>query len=207
MPRRKTHTDKWWADHTPDHPNYNPVIRRCTGHNKSTGERCRAEAAPGTTVCERHGALIPAVQAAAAQRIQMSVDEAARHMVQWLSDPSVDMRERVKVAQDLLDRGGLAATSKHLVGVVGSNDPIETLFLDLLSTPGALAEPNPVQEEPDPEVLELNRRADREEAPDWDDIIDADVVEEAPEEPIEDRPLRNPAIPPKHIREALEELL
>lgn len=134
MARRRTHTELWWENHT------DPTVIRCAAHLKTTGERCRSEAAPGTSVCEKHGALVPAVQQAAATRIQMSVDEASKRLVEWLNDNSVDMRERVKIAHDLLDRGGLGATQKHLLGVV-SNDPVETLFRDLLTTPGMLAEP------------------------------------------------------------------
>ncbi len=78
------------------------------------------------------------MQQAAATRIQMSVDEAAQRLIEWLNDNDVDMRERVKIAHDLLDRGGLGATSKHLVGVV-SGDPVETLFRDILSDPDGLA--------------------------------------------------------------------
>ena len=210
MPRRMTHTDKWW-DNAPSH------ILRCSAHYKSTGEQCRSEAAPGTSVCDKHGALVPAVQAAAANRIQMSVDEAAKHMVEWLSDPNVDMRERIKVATDLLDRGGLAATSKHLVGVVGSSDPVERLFLDILADPNGLVDPTPVPVQPDPEQLALEQRAE----PDFDDLIgdvvDAELVEDVPapapelnpaqvEKPKRVKGIRNPAKPPKHIRDDLERL-
>lgn len=210
MARRKTHTEKWW-DAAPPH------TLRCTGHNKTDGSRCRAEAAPGTTVCDRHGALIPAVQAAAARRVQMSVDEAAQRLITWMNDDSVDMRERVKIAHDLLDRGGLAATSKHLVGVVGGGDPVETLFLDLLSTPGALVDPasqRPLP--PDPEQLELNRRADPEAALEFADLIgpvdvvDAELVEDYPSTVASSASRHprgpNPAKPPKHIRDDLERL-
>jgi hypothetical protein len=189
MARRRTHTEKWW-EAAPPH------ILRCAGHNKVNGERCKSEAAPGTTVCDRHGALIPVVQAAAAQRIQMSVDEAAKHLVDWMGDTSVDMRERVKIAHDLLDRGGLAATQKHLVGIGTTGDAVETLFMDLLSTPGMLDDPAPVQ------ALPAGESAD-------DDIVDAEVVEEptpAKPKPAPAKPKRDSVRPPKHIRDDLERL-
>lgn len=50
-------------------------------------------------------------------------------------------REKVKILHDLLDRGELGATSRHFVGIC-ELDPVESLFLDLLSMPGALAAPN-----------------------------------------------------------------
>lgn len=168
MARRRTHTEKWWDAAAPH-------ILRCTGHNKTDGSRCRAEASPGTTVCERHGALIPVVQQAAANRIQMSVDEAAQRLIEWLNDNDVDMRERVKIAHDLLDRGGLGATSKHLVGVVGSGDPVETLFRDILSDPSGLAPATPAL--PAPPVPDAAQAAldAREAGPDWEDVIGREI--------------------------------
>lgn len=193
MARRKTHTEKWWAAAAPH-------VLRCTGQNKTDGSRCRAEASPGTTVCDRHGALIPVVQQAAARRIQMSVDEAAQRLIEWLNDNDVEMRERVKIAHDLLDRGGLGATSRHLVGVVGSGDPVETLFQDLLSDPRMFAEqkhsaPPPLQDaaqaaldarEAGPSPADLFGWESGSDEPE--DVVDAELVEDPDE------------LPPKTVR-------
>ena len=205
MAKRKTHTEAWWST-APVH------ILRCAGHNRSNGERCHSEATPGTSVCERHGALIPAVQAAAAARIQMSVDDAAKKLLAMVEDPAVEARDKVKILHDLLDRGGLGATSKHLVGVVGGNDPVERLFLDILSDPEGLVDTRAVQQ-PAPRQIDAAQAAIDAAGggSDFEDLI-GDVVEA---ELVEDRPARaepparspNPAIPPKHIRDALEELL
>lgn len=209
MARRKTHTEKWWDAAAPH-------ILRCTGHNKTDGSRCRAEAEPGTTVCWRHGAAIPAVQAAAATRIQMSVDEAAQRLIEWLNDNDVDMRERVKIAHDLLDRGGLSATQKHLVGVV-SGDPVETLFRDILSDPNGLADPTPQPPAlPVPDAAQAALDA-RQADPDWDtvlgreigsddadDVVDAELVEDRPAHTVyEAEPYRTP----KRIRDDLKRLI
>lgn len=169
MARRTTHTEAWWA-------NASPTILRCTAHYKSDGSQCRSEASAGTNVCDKHGALVPAVQAAAATRIQMSVDEASKKLIDWLSDPAVDMRERIKIAHDLLDRGGLGATSKVLLGVTGG-DPVEALFRDLLTREGALAPYRPSAEE-------------------WAliDVVEAEVIEDG-EDPFS-RPSSTPAAQP-----------
>lgn len=211
MARRKTHTERWWDAAAPH-------ILRCTGHNKTDGSRCRAEAEPGTTVCWRHGAAIPAVQAAAATRIQMSVDEAAQRLIEWLNDNDVDMRERVKIAHDLLDRGGLGATSKHLVGVV-SGDPVETLFRDILSDPDGLAPAAPALAAPPvPDAAQAALDAQQAD-PDWDavlgreigsddadDVVDAELVEDSgadsPPHTVQVAPYRTP----KHIRDDLRRL-
>lgn len=199
--RSTTHSERWWSENAPAH------VVRCTAQYKSTGERCRREAAPGTNVCNQHGARIPAVQAAAARRIQMTVDDAVKRLHGMLDDPDVEARDKIKILQDLLDRGGLGATSKVLVGVA-SADPVERLFQDLLTTPGALNDPSAAPPEPDPLILELNRQA-----LDYadDDIVDAELVEDDPRHPatiaaVEEK-LRASAKMPKHIREGLRRLL
>jgi len=209
MAHRRTHTEKWW-DAAPPH------VLRCVGHYKTTGERCRSEAAPGTSVCDKHGALAPAVQQAAATRIQMSVDQAAQRLVEWLNDNDVDMRERVKIAHDLLDRGGLSATQKHLVGVV-SGDPVETLFRDILADPNGLAPAVPAMPAapvPDAAQAALDARQDvpdlrtflsREIGSDGpDDVVDAELVPDA-EDPATVRAA--PYRTPKRIRDDLARLI
>lgn len=184
MPGRKvTHSDEWWETRAPAH------ITRCTANLKSGG-RCRREAAPGAPVCRNHGASLPVVQQAAARRIGLSLEDAAKALRELAFDEGGDPRVRLKAIQDLLDRGGLGATSKVLVGV-GHVDPIETLFRDLLTQPGALVDPTPAlpaAPQPDPAQAALDaQQAD----PDWDtlwgrengsdgpeDVVDAEVVED-----------------------------
>lgn len=203
MGKRLTHTEDWWTTAAPH-------IIRCVGHYKTTGERCRSEAIGGGTVCRKHGGAAEHVVRAAAVRIQMAADEAAKRMVEWLNDPSVDMRERVKIAQDIQDRAGLAGAQKHLIGLA-SLDPVEQPFQDILTTPGALAEPS---------ALPVKTGYDyRPEAHDEDedligDVVDAELVEDPSEDRAilaavpesDDRPQESAKMP-KHIREALKDLL
>jgi hypothetical protein len=186
--RKVTRSEGWWLT-APGH------VLRCTAHLKMDGSQCRRESVPGTNVCNQHGALIPAVRASAARRIQMSVDDAVKRLHEMLDDSGVDARDKIKILHDLLDRGGLAATSKVLVGIV-TEDPVEALFRNLLSSPDALMAPEAPQ--PNPEMLALNQAV-----LDGDDF--AEIVEELPRLPA--RQTRNPATPPKHIREALAEML
>ncbi len=173
MARRKSHGDEWYAAH--------PEVVRCKELLKTTGQQCAMEAHPGATVCFKHGANLPQVQAAAARRIQGSVEDAVKRLQAMLDDPSVENREKVKILHDLLDRGGLGATNKLLVGVA-ELDPVETLFRDLLGTPGALALPS-TGEVSDAELAK--RRAAWAELVGGDDgdVVDAELVEE----PAEDR--------------------
>lgn len=165
------------------------------------GSQCRREAVPGTNVCNEHGALTPAVQASAALRIQMSVDDAVKRLHEMLDDSAVDARDKIKILHDLLDRGGLGATSKVLVAV-GQIDPVEKLFASILSGPNATYDPHVVQPK------QITRDAAQEaldaveDVPDWDGFLARrgpvsrdDVVVE-----------RVSTLPPKHILEDLERL-
>lgn len=204
--RSLTHSEDWWRTQRPDH------VLRCTASLKRDGSQCRREALPGSNVCTQHGGLAPAVQAAAATRIQMSVDDAVKRLHAMLDDPQVEARDKVKILHDLLDRGGLAPTSKHLVGVI-TEDPIEKLFRELAMDPNATYDPKAVQ------VQALGAGEpprEYDEDPTWEDLIGAredaeeDVVEaELVDEPAPARQAKQVTIntqPPKHIRDDLERL-
>lgn len=191
--QRISRSEQWWAKAP-------ATVLRCTATLKSDGSRCRREAHSGTNVCATHGALAPAVQVAAATRIQMSVDDAAKMLLRMAQDPEVEVKDKIKILHDLLDRGGLAATSKHLVGVVG-DDPIERLFMDLATSPdGLLSGPDQAPYDSKSPPLEL-QGGDRDgEATDWTDpadepadVVDAELVADEPDtpapQPVAPRPL------------------
>ncbi|MDE0775919.1 MAG: hypothetical protein OSB43_06585 [Nocardioides sp.] len=205
-----THTDEWWELLAPKH------VLRCTANyssrGKKAGRRCGRVALPGTNVCGTHGGLVPAVQARAAARIGMSVDDSVAELLRLASDPEVEARVRAKIYQDMLDRGGLGATSKVLVGI-GPADPVETLFRDLFAAEGVdafapvTAHQVPALPEPDP----AQEAVDRGEDP-YSDIVDAELVPEPTPPRTQRRTARGrrgteaPGTP-RHIREALERLL
>lgn len=204
---KKSHSEHYWELLAP------ATLIRCIAHYKSTGGRCRSEASSGSTVCDKHGALAPHVQAAAARRLQMSADDLARSLIEWANDPNVDMRERVKIAHDVLDRVGLAATNKVLVGVV-TDDPLTRLFADLATVPGILSDPNAVQVKALPARDEVQEAIDRAEGTfTYDDlisgraeIVDAEIVEDRPPAHTIHLGVVNPKTP-DYIREALKSLL
>ncbi|NPC97891.1 hypothetical protein [Nocardioides sp. zg-DK7169] len=145
----------------------------------------------------------------------MSVEDAAKALRELAFDENGDARVRLKAIQDLLDRGGLAPTSKVLQGVA-TDDPIEKLFRNILSDPNVYAPPRPVHVEALPPARdEAQERLDRaQRASEWEDLIgvaddseedligdvvDAELVEE-PEAPVVS------SRPPKHILRDLERL-
>jgi len=199
------HSEEWWST-APVH------VLRCTAPLKSDGGRCLREALPGTNVCRIHGGATPAVQAAAATRIGMTVELAVKELQRILTDPNAADRDKIIVAKDLLDRGGLGATSKVLVGI-GSVDPVEQLFQDLLATPGAFGEPEQpalgagkhYEADPDENPLLASENA----FDGLDDVVDAEVVEDAEPEPTRPHTVDIGEVgkTPEHIRKALERLL
>lgn len=198
MAGRKTaaRTQDWWDTLA------GPADVQCEAHVQD-GSRCRRPAIAGANVCRQHGGAIPAVRAKAAARIGNAADQMVKRLQAMLDDPAVEARDKIKIAQDLLDRAGLNATEKLIVGV-GPADPVETLFRNLLADPANLGEP--VRHEPSAEV-EAYTRAALEAADDEDllgeDVVEAEVVgEAAPDEPTETMS----ALPPKHIREDLKRL-
>jgi hypothetical protein len=200
-----THSEDWWAAQAPPH------VTRCNGTYKSTGEQCRRVAVDGSIVCDQHGGAAGHVRRRAAERIAFTADDAARNLVDWMNDPSVDMRERVKITQDLLDRAGLAAAQVHKVMPI-SEDPIEALFKSILDDPNALLVPGAATEQTD---LGPGR------ADNYEDLIGtvAEARETAHRQPDRTTPdpqlaganeqpskRRNPTAPPRHIREGLDML-
>ncbi len=193
MGRRKSmrHSEEFWEIIA------GPTDVRCTAHVQA-GTRCLRAALFGTTVCRQHGGLIPVVRDKAARRIGNAADEMVQKLHAMLDDPNVEARDKMKIAQDMLDRAGLNATGKLLIGV-GEVDPVEALFHKLLSDPSGLA---PTIQEPSPQALAWNRAA----MDDDDDIVDAELVPEPEPEP---EPVTESmsSKPPKHILLALDRLI
>jgi hypothetical protein len=188
-----THSEDWWEMLAP------PTVLRCEGHYKS-GERCRREAILGGNVCRQHGGAAPQVRQLAAARIANHADAMAALLIEWANDPNVEVRDRAKIAQDLLDRADVAGTSKVLVGV-GEIDPVERLFRDLLSDPAALAPAQPAQQVSDPQIEKWNREAMEDV-----DIVDAEIVEDDEPDHIVPSDESMTTKPPPHIRRDLERL-
>jgi hypothetical protein len=120
---------------------------RCNGHMVNGG-RCRREAEPGSVVCRLHGGTAPQVRRRAAERLIMSADHASQKLLQWLDDPEVPYRVRAEIAQDMLDRAGLAAAQVHKI-VPAEDDPVLQFFRDAFSDPNNWEEnpPQPAIEE------------------------------------------------------------
>jgi hypothetical protein len=146
-----SHSEARWAL-LPEH-----VIRR-NGHMVNGG-RCKREAEPGSVVCRLHGGAAPQVRRRAAERLIMSADHASQKLLESLDDPEVPYRVRAEIAQDLLDRAGLASTQAIKI-VPAEDDPVMRFFEDAFSDPNNWMEnpPQPAIEQrvigPDAELVE-----------------------------------------------------
>lgn len=190
--RSVTRSEDWWASQAPAH------VVRCIGTYKSTGTQCRRVAVDGSVVCGHHGGTAPQVIRRAAERVQFTADDAAKQLVTMMSDPSVDPRERIKIAQDLLDRAGLAAAQVHKVLPV-TEDPIEKLFKEMLQDgQGLIPAAQPVTPAAAPLMLAASSEQPH--------PREAEKATSTPPSRVPVPPRPNHVKFPKHIREALDDV-
>jgi hypothetical protein len=117
--RRVSHSESRWVQ-LPD------TIIRCNGTLQS-GKQCRREAIEGSVVCEIHGGLAPQTRRRAAERLLLTADQAIQVIKSFISDPTVPAGVRLKAAQDIADRAGLAGVQMHQIIPV-KEDPLERFF-------------------------------------------------------------------------------
>ena len=162
-----------------------PHVIRCNGHMVSGG-RCRREAEPGSVVCRLHGGAAPQVRRRASERLIMSADHASQKLLEWLDDPEVPYRVRAEIAQDLLDRAGLASTQAIKI-VPAEDDPVMRFFEDAFSDPNNWEENPRLDVTPAIESYPTSTRDHYDTEPE--EIVEAEIVE--PEgEPANDTPPR-----------------
>ena len=80
--------------------------RRCTATANRTGERCKAPAIKGGTVCRMHGGALPQVKQSAKDRLLALVDPALAALDQILRSKDADDAHKVRAALGILDRTG-----------------------------------------------------------------------------------------------------
>ncbi|MCO4239569.1 hypothetical protein NG702_19530 [Pseudarthrobacter sp. MDT3-28] len=98
---------------------------RCTARRKS-GTECKNWAIRGGYVCRMHGGGAPQVKKKAAQRIAEAADDAAALLVQFMEDPKNDVKVRMQIAQDLLNRAGFVGKQSVDLTVSRFDELVET---------------------------------------------------------------------------------
>lgn len=189
------HSEEWWATAPPG-------VFRCQGSVRA-GTQCQRESEAGAAVCNMHGGAALQVQRRAAERMRMAADQMLDRLMKMVDDPLVADGVRAKIAQDLLDRAGLAATQVHKV-VPATEDPVEALFKTLLADPQGLAEHHQLESGVvvQGEVVDAAQEAIDRLEESW--IPDAEVRPLRPADFGKQGPhqMSRPN-PPKHIREGL----
>ncbi len=79
---------------------------RCTAKARTTGNRCKAYAITGATVCRMHGGSAPQVKEAARRRILELVMPALVGLTDLLHDPDTPPATKLAAVRDILDRAG-----------------------------------------------------------------------------------------------------
>lgn len=167
------------------------TIVRCHAHHPS-GAQCRREAEPGSVVCDNHGGAAGQVRRRAAERVLMTADDALEVIRGFLHDEAVPYGIRLKAAQDLADRAGLAPA--QIVKIMpAEEDPLTAIFSSLLSAPGVLDEPEPLV----PAALEPARRQD-----DQGEVVQAEIVDDN-DDPKPDSPIVFSSRPPSPLANGL----
>lgn len=87
-----------------------PQRRKCSAHNKQTGDPCGNWAIKGGTVCRYHGGSAPQVKAAAARRWEarlLEMVDPALDRLERLSESAQTEAVRLRATDSILDRGGV----------------------------------------------------------------------------------------------------
>lgn len=137
--------------------------RPCSAR-RTNGEPCRRAAINGGNVCGTHGGRSPQVKAKARVRLEMAADRMAQELLGIATDDNAPAAVKLAAIRDALDRAGLGA--KTAVSVeLGPTKPYEALLTDMLMG-GSRAESRAARGVPD------------EPASDWQNVLDAELVDD-----------------------------
>ena len=155
-------------------PGSRDPARRCIAKANRTGERCRAAAIKGGTVCRIHGGGAPQVKKAAKERLLELVEPALAELRKIVMNPKTDDSVKVRSIQIILDRTGYGpgqtvilqssawddATDALLNGMIDANNGNLPVSRDMSSLPhdGGVERP----------TVKF----------DWPDVIDGEVIED-----------------------------
>ncbi|WP_099039719.1 hypothetical protein [Mycobacterium neglectum] len=128
----------------------------------------------GGNVCYHHGGNAPQVKAKAQRRLQQAADSLVQRLLGFALDGGVDDNVALRAIRDALDRAGMAAKTELAVEV--KQEPWEELL-------GDVAQITKAQHEAMKRGEFAPAQAPQRALPASDDIVDAEVVEDAHERP------------------------
>jgi hypothetical protein len=140
--------------------------RRCVATSRA-GTQCRNWAIRGGAVCRYHGGSTERVKKKARERIEQAQDLVAMRMIGFAIDEGVPPQVALAAAKDILDRGGTTTPTAVEVTV----QPWEELLGDVAHLTKAQHDA----------IYHPERAAQTPALAAHDDVVDAEVVPEAPE--------------------------
>lgn len=177
----------------------NPLWKVQCSRVKRDGTRCRKWAMKGGTLCQKHGGSAKHIRLKAESRLE----ELKNHILTQLTLPALDTvvsllnaedeKVRLKAAQDILDRAGLAPVrTQHNVNentthhVAHLDDEISQLFAARgVTLPDGSPRPDATTGPalpPPPPITDVSSR-DLQLPPSQEDIQDIEIVEEPDDDP------------------------
>ena len=93
--------------------------RQCPAMSKRTGEQCKNYCSLGMRTCRFHGSGTKRAKISAAKTVASWLGWSAEFVAEVMADPSVPLKLRVQIAQDLMTRGGINGKQEVEVNVNG----------------------------------------------------------------------------------------
>lgn len=144
--------------------NLKQLPTRCKARRKN-GQPCKNPPITGGAVCRMHGGGAPQVKRSARQRVLEAAEDAASLLVRLMADETVDLRVRVNVAQDFLDRANVTGKTavevevkryEHMLGAAVEDGGVLTVVSEDVLESGDIQDAQVV----DPEATEDSTRRD-----------------------------------------------
>lgn len=166
------YSEEWWATRTPE-----VRARRCHATN-GNGDQCGKVAMEAQKVCGTHGGRAPQAKLAARRRLDEAADRMARELLN-IATGAESEAVKLTAVRDALDRAGLKPPAQVELSAKPP-EPYEELLGDVMQITKAQHEAMKRGEYqsatlPDPPALPP--------ADDRADVVDAEVVPDAPERP------------------------
>lgn len=117
--------------------------RRCSATAHRTGQRCKAPAIKGTSVCRVHGGAAPQVQKSAKERLLELADPAIAALSKIVRDEDTDDSVRLRAALGICDRIGLGPGQTVTVQATKWDALLDDLRADAVQVDRSLGTGNP----------------------------------------------------------------
>jgi hypothetical protein len=171
-------SEQWWASRTPE-----VRARRCTAHRSDrSGERCKNAALVYQHVCRFHGGASQRAKNAATRRLGEAADTLVKRLLGFALDGNVDDAVALRAMLGALDRAGLTVAQSVEVNGEVTLKPFDEILASMSGVASITREESRRRRGIEsPPALAMG--ADDLAALTQRDILDVEVVDEAPTPP------------------------